>query len=96
MHQSKQGQMNGSPQQYNSQSIPRQFPNFVPYIEPGSIHNVRMPGYMPVYPVENPLNKVRRRLSQLLGVPRGFKSRVITLVTKIAIPTMTYIALFNY
>ncbi|XP_028408778.1 uncharacterized protein F54F2.2-like [Dendronephthya gigantea] len=60
MHQAKQGQvsMNGSPQQYNSQAIPRQFPNFVPYIEPGSMHNVRMQGYMPVYPVEKPLNKV--------------------------------------
>ncbi|CAB4026860.1 Hypothetical predicted protein [Paramuricea clavata] len=58
MHQAKQGQMNGSPQQYNSQSLSRQFANFVPYMEPSSIHNVRMQGYMPVYPVENPLNKV--------------------------------------
>ena len=62
MHQAKQGQMNGSPQQYNSQSLSRQFANFVPYMEPSSIHNVRMQGYMPVYPVENPLNKVSVQL----------------------------------
>ena len=61
MHQAKQGQMNGSPQQYNSQTIPRQYP-YVPLIEPGSIHNVRMQGYMPVYPVDNSLNKVSGHL----------------------------------
>ncbi|XP_046839513.1 uncharacterized protein LOC124433767 isoform X2 [Xenia sp. Carnegie-2017] len=57
MHQSKPGQITSSPQQFNGQPLPRQFPNFVPYIEPAGIHNVRMQGYMPLYPVENPLNK---------------------------------------
>ena len=57
LHQLKQGQG----QQFNNQTRPMQYSNCVQFIEPtGGVPNVRIPppGYLPVYPLENPPNKV--------------------------------------